>query len=172
MTKGRTNGAKIAVAMAVIAVLGAGCLKTEEFPTQPVITFKSFEVFPDSASLTISFTDGDGDIGLDQGDTLAPFNPPYDPDRPWYYNFFVDAYYLQNGVWQDPGFVLPLYYRVPDITPTGQNKALEGDIAVAINNAVLDGLQALGDTVKFEVRLADRARQMSNRVSSAAIVLP
>ena len=41
------------------------------------------------------------------------------------------------------------------ITPTGQNKALEGDISVELSPQVLP--QAPGDTVRFGVRIADRA---------------
>ncbi|MBS1583830.1 MAG: hypothetical protein JST66_16645 [Bacteroidetes bacterium] len=151
--------------MAAVLLLSS-CLKTEEFPVEPKIGFKSYGTFADSASLTISFTDGDGDIGLDQGDTLSP----YEPGSTYYHNFFVDYYRRVNGVWMLQEFPLPLYYRVPRITPTGQNKALEGDIAVAIYAAVLP--QVPGDTVRFKVRLADRALHMSNEVYSNDIIVP
>jgi hypothetical protein len=162
-----TTTAKIAGACGAFLLLNTGCLKTEEFPSEPVIEFKSFHASNDSASVVISFTDGDGDIGLDQGDTLTPFNP----GSTWFYNFFIDYYTLENGVWvaPDPPLALPLYYRVPNITPTGQNKALEGDIAVALRNPILPG--TVGDTIRLEVRLADRAQHMSNRVSSEPIVV-
>lgn len=158
-------GPKVSGAILGAAVLLAGCLKTEEFPVEPRITFKSYAQFPDSASLTISFTDGDGDIGLDQGDTLAPF----DPGSTYYHNLFLDYYRRVNGEWVLQEFTLPLYYRVPRITPTGQNKALEGDIAVALVPVVLP--QQPGDTVRFSVKLADRALHMSNTVYSDDIVV-
>lgn len=151
--------------MLLAAAMLAGCLKTEEFPVVPHITFKSYEQRPDSATLTISFTDGDGDIGLDQGDTLAPFNP----GSHWYHNFFVDYYRMENGSWVLQQFALPLYYRIPVITPTGQNKALEGDISVELSPQVLP--QAPGDTVRFGVRIADRALHESNTVHTDAIIV-
>src|SRR5690606_16504188 len=80
----RNTGTKVSATLLLAAVVLSGCLKAEEFPTVPHIAFKSYEQRPDSAELTISFTDGAGDIGLNQGDTLAPFNP----GSPWYHNFF------------------------------------------------------------------------------------
>ncbi len=146
-------------------VAATGCLKTEEFPKEPHITMKSYEQGTGSSVLTISFTDGDGDMGLAQGDTLAPYNP----GSRWYHNFFVDYYKLHNGQWVEQQFTLPLYYRIPVITPTGQNKALQGDIAVKISQQVLP--QAPGDTVRFGVQIADRALHESNRVYTGPIVV-
>ncbi len=144
-----------------MGILLSGCLKTEAFPKEPHIVFKSYVSSPDSSELTISFTDGDGDIGLDQGDTLAPYNP----GSQWYHNFFVDYYRMENGAWVLQQFALPLYYRIPVITPTGQNKALQGDITVEISPLVLPP-PAMGDTVRFGVRIADRALHESNTVFS------
>lgn len=161
----RITGTKVSGALVLTAVLFSACLKTEEFPKEPHIEFKSYEQRPDSAELTISFTDGDGDIGLNQGDTLAPYNP----GSLWYHNFFVDYYKKVNGEWQLQVFTLPLYYRIPVITPTGQNKALEGDITVQISPQVLP--QVPGDTVRFSVRIADRALNESNTVYTGSIIV-
>ncbi|MGV9013162.1 MAG: hypothetical protein ACOH13_11255 [Flavobacteriales bacterium] len=157
--------AKVSGAAMVCALLLGGCLKTEQFPVEPSIAFKSYDQNTEPARLTITFTDGDGDIGLDQGDTLAPYNP----GSVWYHNFFVDYYKKQNGAWVLQQFTLPLYYRIPVITPTGQNKALQGDIAVDIAQQVLP--QIPGDTVRFSVRIADRALHESNTVFSDAVVV-
>ncbi len=161
-TVAKVPGALLA---AMLPMLLASCLKTEEFPKEPHIAFKSYEQHADSARLTISFTDGDGDIGLDQGDTLAPFNP----GSQWYHNFFVDYYKKQGVEWVLQQFMLPLYYRIPVITPTGQNKALQGDISVKIASQVLP--QVPGDTVRFSVRIADRALHESNTVYTNTIVV-
>lgn len=159
------TGTKVSGAALLAGMLLAGCLKTEEFPAEPRVEFKSYEQFADSARLTVAFTDGDGDIGLDQGDTLAPYNP----GSFWYHNFFVDYYRRQNGEWELQQFTLPLYYRIPVITPTGQNKALQGDISVKISPQVLP--QVPGDTVRFGVRIADRALHVSNTAYTDAIVV-
>lgn len=165
MDGSRIQGSKVFGAVLAVALIASACLKTEEFPKEPHLTFKSYEQGIDSARLTISFTDGDGDIGLAPGDTLSPFNP----GSHWYHNFFVDYYKLHNGQWELQVFTLPLYYRIPVITPTGQNKTLEGDIAVEISPLVLP--QIPGDTVRFGVHIADRALNESNTVYTEAIVV-
>jgi len=159
---------KLAVVTAVSGTLLSGCLKTEEFPDEPAIAYKAFTQYGDSASIVVSFTDGDGDIGLDQGDTTGP----YAPGETFYHNFFVEYYTLENGVWSAPfEFALPLYYRVPVVTPTGQNKSLEGEIAVALKPyPTLPGTS--GDTIRYSVKLVDRALNESNLVFTEAVVVP
>lgn len=161
---------KVAGTSLVLSVLLPSCLKRDEFPPEPVIAFKSFEQFQnptpglsDSASLTISFTDGDGDVGLDASDD----QPPFDTGSEYYHNLFVDMDRMTNGAWVPFEFdddVKP-YYRIPRITPTGQNKALEGEIAIA-----LKPWPYVVDTVRFHVRMFDRALHESNTVTSGAFV--
>ena len=163
------NTAKVVGGFALGTLLLSGCLKPEKFPPEPAIIFKSFEQFPDSASLTISFTDGDGDIGFGQSDTL----PPFHFSGSYYYNIILDYYLLEAGTWE---FKYPIGARIPVITPTGQNKALEGEIARAIEmiappwyGGLTDADQ--GDTIRFDVRIIDRALHTSNTVSTGNIVL-
>ncbi|MEO8587841.1 MAG: hypothetical protein ABI432_00590 [Flavobacteriales bacterium] len=152
---------KVALGAALSSLLFIGCLKQDEFPKEPKVVFKSFEQFGDSSSLTISFTDGDGDVGLDAYDTA----PPFDTSSVYYYNLFLEYDYLDNGEWTRVNFPLPLYYRIPRITPTGQNKALEGEIAVAIKPWPI----LPNDTIRFSVHMVDRALHESNTVVSDAI---
>lgn len=163
----KSSVAKVALLLAVIGVLASGCLKTEKFPVEPTVAFKSFEFFGDSASLTISFTDGDGDIGLDPTDISAPF----DTGSFYYYNLFLREQELVSGEWNDVQFEDSIFYRVPRITPTGQNKALEGEIAVAIDPFPLF-VTGNSDTVRFSVELVDRALHLSNRVLTNNILVP
>ncbi|HQW85680.1 MAG TPA: hypothetical protein PLH93_00770 [Flavobacteriales bacterium] len=160
-----TISSKVAGALALL-LLTAGCQRTEEFPVEPRIELKSFTTHGDSASLVITFTDGDGDIGLGQGDTL----PPYDV-APWFYNLFLDYEEKQNGVWVRPALLLPLYYRVPVITPSGQDKTLEGELAVALTPWPTIPNTPF-DTVRYVVKLVDRALHESNTITTGPIVLP
>jgi hypothetical protein len=154
---------KVAV---VAAVLGTGCLKSEEFPIEPRLTFKRFDLFGDSASVVVSFTDGDGDVGLNASD----LQPPFDTGSVYYNNLFLEYYEMRNGEWVRPTLLLPYNYRIPRITPTGQNKALEGDIAVAIKPWPIAPPQF--DTVRFSVRMYDRALHESNTVFTDPAKLP
>ncbi|MBL7963053.1 MAG: hypothetical protein JNM31_04325 [Flavobacteriales bacterium] len=155
---------KIAALSAALVLLLSACLKTEEFPIEPRVSFKEFNVVGDSGSVVITFTDGDGDIGLDQGDTL----PPHAPGQTYYHNLFVRYDKWVEGAWQEVVFALPLYYRVPVVTPTGQNKSLDGEIAVALTPWPISP-SFVGDTIRFRVKLVDRALHVSNEAISDAI---
>lgn len=155
--------AKVVLALMAGGSLMAGCLEPEKFPDEPRITFKEFRQFGDSASLVIAFTDGDGDLGLDPSDT----QPPFDSASTYYFNLFLEYDELRNGEWVRPPLLLPYYYRIPRITPTGQNKALDGEIAVAIKPWPITVPPF--DTVRFSAMLVDRALNESNVEVTPAI---
>ena len=55
-------------------LLLCGCLPDPMFPDEPTLSFDSFEAMDNgTATMTLGFTDGDGNVGLSQGDTLPPF---------------------------------------------------------------------------------------------------
>ncbi len=151
----------MAVALAVVAV---GCFPKEQFPVEPRIADPVLVQFNDSASLTISFTDGDGDIGLNASDV----QPPFDTGSTFYHNLFLEYEELRNGEWVRPTLLLPFYYRIPRITPAGQNKALEGEISVALKPwPIIPGNPY--DTVRFTVKLVDRGLNQSNTETTPAV---
>lgn len=152
----------------LFALLLVGCLKTEEFPSTPSITLDAFEPNSDgSATLKLLFTDGDGDIGLNPGDTLAPF----DINSPYYYNLFVRYYERKNGIWTlIPINNPPLSYRTPVVTPTGQNKSLNGSITVDLS--LYYDPNSTFDTIRLDVKLLDRALNESNIVEIGPLIKP
>ncbi|MBL0128374.1 MAG: hypothetical protein IPP83_13180 [Flavobacteriales bacterium] len=159
---------KVAGGILALGLLSPGCIKRDSFPAEPAIKYKSFAVFGDSASLTISFTDGDGDVGLDASDNTSPFNT----GSPYYYNLFVDYDDLQNDIWVPIVFAVPLKYRIPRITPTGQNKALEGEIAVALRPwPLIPQPTGTVDTIRLSVRMYDRALHESNSTVSPTFLI-
>lgn len=166
MRVSRHTAAKLAVLAALAGGALSGCRKAEEFPEEPIIVFKSFETFGDSASLTVSFTDGDGDIGLDDADN----QPPFDSGSTYYFNLFVEYSELRADGWHPVSFEVPLYYRIPRITPTGQNKVLEGDLSVAIDPLPLF-TSGQYDTIRYSVHIVDRALHVSNTVQTSDIIL-
>lgn len=71
------------VALVVFFGLGiASCVSPPDYPDTPEISFKKIESTRivkqtgsyDTVSVTISFKDGDGDLGLDDSDTGFPFS--------------------------------------------------------------------------------------------------
>ena len=77
----------------------AACQEKVEYPIEPKIAYEGMAYVIDADStltgevvLSISYTDGDGDLGLDDADTLYPFGP----NDPHYYNLIID-YMKWNG---------------------------------------------------------------------------
>lgn len=139
--------------------------KPEECENEvPEITFKEFIQFPDSSgTLKIDFIDCDGDIGLTDADTF----PPYDK------NLLLTYFEMVDGQWEEIDLgEFAFEYRIPPITPDGQSKVLEGEIAVDINPLYFDPFSPNSDTVKFEVVLRDQAKNESNKVSTGTIIVP
>jgi hypothetical protein len=124
----------------------------------------------DSASLVISFTDGDGDIGLRQSDTTGNFSST----NYFHHNLFVEYYEKDDALGWVRGKTLAgddinFLYRVPYLTPNGNNKALKGEIAVTIEPTYYNPFSTQSDTIMFKISLADRNLNVSNVVESGVI---
>ena len=157
---------KIAFILVLFSILFA-CKKREEFSDIPYLEFTKYEI-KDSidalgnitklCELHLFFTDGDGDIGLFEEDTIAPFN----------YNLFVNYFEMKNDSLQQIIDTLnpPYHIRIPNLTPTGQNKSLKVDLKYDVDITYRNS-----DTIKFELKLFDRALNESEWVSSSLIIL-
>ncbi len=150
----------------------AACIPVEDLPPEPAITFESFNQEANGATLTIGFTDGDGNIGLEQGDTTGVNCPD---DCIYYWNLFCEYYEFQDGEsqhieihWTDDNSI-PFYYRIPRAEPTGQNPALIGEIAI---DMPFYSLPSDYDTARFEIKLVDRDLNESNTVLTSVFVKP
>lgn len=159
------NYISLLVVLFVISI--TSCVKEKQFPPQPLIEFEKFVSYGnDSADCFIKFRDGDGDIGLFSGDAVS------EDDLKMKYLFKGP-----NGVFTpvDSSFgtiqfdTLFYSYRVPNITPDGQYKALDGQIKIKLRTAPLFGPHAI---VKFEITLKDRAGNKSNMVTTNEITVP
>ena len=162
-------------------LLFSTCRRFEDFPIEPEIEFDNFQLLynedlgvTDRGILMISYTDGDGDLGLDANDTLPPYN--YNGD--YYYNMVIDYYEKQNGKWELVPLVSPnpdtgendtltFSVRIPNLTPSSGNQAIKGLIqdTMYIYNPLSDF-----DTIKFSVYIIDRALHISNTVETNEIV--
>jgi hypothetical protein len=183
------NKLYVFVSVAVLVpVLFYGCKGNEIYPIVPSITLKDVEVLykPDNTdsllTLVISYKDGDGDIGLDPGDTFPPYNsnslgppPNYPNTNRFYNNVWIDYYQKINGAYSRPMVpfttdTIAFDVRVTNLTPEGSHKAIRGDISVLF--AALDqGYIGRSDTIKLKVRLVDRALHVSNEIETPDLYL-
>ena len=106
--------------------------------------------------LHLYFTDGDGDIGLFDEDTIPPFD----------YNLVVNYFEMYNDSLQQINVTPPYHIRIPNLTPAGQNKSLKVDVKYDVDITYRNS-----DTIKFELKLFDRALNESEWVSSGVIFI-
>jgi len=164
------------VVIVVGLMLSYSCKKPDEYPVVPAISFKSIyatkdaQGYDDSIYVVISFTDGDGDLGLYPVES-GMNDPKFDiPTGPYYNNFFATVFEQDNGIWDTlriNGLIIPKNSRIPYMTPNGANKALKGEI---LRKFEVPPFRS-NDTVRYNIFIYDRALHQSNTVTTSAIVL-
>lgn len=164
----------------------AACKKKEIYSVIPLIEYKTAHFYQNAEGvdtlmvLVFSFKDGDGDIGLTQADTSAPFNPVLDPVNnnklinPYYNNLYIDYFELVNGTYQSlktpfGNDTLRYPFRFESLTPEGRHKAIRGDIEVGISPVPL-AYNPQSDTVMYRFFIYDRALHKSNIAESPALI--
>ena len=159
-------------AFLVITASLMGCYKEPTFELKPVIGFGSLrkeiriDAFTgskkDSLILTISYQDGDGDLGLNEKEK-ATAEVKND------YNYLIRLFRKRRGVFQEfvPSVPYSGYFlRLRNDTKSGP---IEGNISYSIDFP--HPFTPLKDSLKFQVTIKDRAGNLSNTVESSVIVL-
>lgn len=172
------NMRRILAALLIAVFILPSCLKRDEFSDIPIIEYKSISQFENSLIVRFSFTDGNGDIGLKEDEDYYPFGPC----DPHYKNLVVDPYRTVEGEFILARKVVPsdcgpdsittfdtvgYDQRIKYIVPETRDKTLEGDIEVTLNE-VLEEFP--NDTIKFKLRLYDRALNASNEIETEVVI--
>jgi hypothetical protein len=154
---------------AITAYLLSGCVEKEQYPLIPVIKYAGFMVdttaqgYDSIGIVTITYTDGDGDLGLDSTDTAEPY----------LYNYYFTFMQMKEGVLQPvelPDSTINFNARIPILTPSGKNKNISGEISRTLE--LYQAWSALSsDTIGFEIYVKDRALNVSNIVQSPLYIL-
>ena len=174
------------IGLFLMALAVFSCQKKVEYPVEPKIAYEGFTYLmnPDSTFsgqgvISFSYTDGDGDLGLDDSDTL----PPFGFNDTYYYNMVIDYLKSENGVFvktpllsphvpTGPADTLVLFdtvtfnARFKRLRDSEEPKAISGtmDYKLTVQNPF-----SPNDTVKFEIRILDRALHESNVIQTEAI---
>ena len=174
----------------------SSCLREPEYSTTPAISFSRIDNIRipakqaggqvlDSVRLTINYQDGDGDLGL-TSDELK--NPPYDfqnGTNRFNKNFFVEPYVknTRTGKYEpltsvgvpSPGVYAAGQYNgtFPHLTTDTDTKAapIKGTITYAPIAFGLGDVFVPGQTVRFQISIADRALHVSNTITTDSIVI-
>ena len=156
-------------------ILLLSCSREQTYPVVPYLEFKDFAVSSDYSQglFTVKFTDGDGDVGLDDTD----INPPFDTSNYYYDNYFINVFVKKNGKYdyftvlntQTQNYDTILFkYRIARIAPVSSNGSLKGEIQTVIDISLM-APYLKSDTVIFKAFLYDRALHKSNVVQSNEI---
>ena len=125
----------------------------------PTAEYVDLVTHGDTATITLSFKDCDGDLGLLPSDTTAPYE----------FNLFLEYYQLKNGVWEVVGpLPTPYYYRIPVLETSGNSIITEGEIDISLIPYYLPGYS---DTIKYQIYIVDKALNQSNTIETYILVV-
>jgi len=134
----------------LIILLLFSCKKDDAFSKTPIIEFKSItpstaQEYVDEINITISYTDSDGDLGENNPDV---------------YNLFVLD--NRNGI--------EYKFRIPELTPNGNEISIEGNFNIKINGSGITN-SSTSQQVNYNIYVIDRAGNSSNTVSTSSITI-
>jgi len=147
------------IAVLFVIFLFAACIKKKSFSDVPEIKLVDFKVFShqensknkaDSAYVTISFTDGDGDLGNPDSNALS---------------MFLDYYEDQGSGFVYNNLTYSIY--IPNLSPEGNNKAIEGTIQQKLNVPFYNEKSIY--PYKYKIYVVDRAGHKSNVVETQSL---
>ena len=174
------------IALLLLLLAAFSCQKKVEYPVEPRIAYEGFtylfnadSTFSGEGVVSFSYTDGDGDLGLDESDTLYPFGF-HDAH---YYNLEIDYLKCVNGVFvktpllsphvpTHPGDTLVLYdtvtfnARFKRLRDSEEPNAISGTMEYKLT---VQNPFSPDDTIKFEIHILDRALHESNGIQTEPI---
>lgn len=139
-----------AVIVALISALPS-CKKDTGISPVPSISFDSISPNPaikyrDTILIVISYTDGDGDLGIDSADVK---------------NLFVTD--SRNNVVSE--------FRIPQLAPTGATIAIQGNLDVVLPPQIFINDNDSTETVSYSLYIVDRAGHKSNTITTKSLVI-
>ena len=134
----------------LVVILLFSCKKEEEISTTPIIEFESIspttaQEYTDDIIITISYADADGDLGEN--------NPDID-------NLFVED--NRNNI--------VYHFRIPELTPSGSDIAIQGNFNIMINGTGVTN-DSPAQQVDYTIYVKDRAGNKSNTITTSKITI-
>ena len=134
----------------LILIVLFSCKKEEEVSEIPIIDFESIspntaQEYTDDIIITISYTDGDGDLG---------------ENNPDIHNLFVED--NRNGI--------EYKFRIPELSPSGSTITIEGNFNITINGTGITD-ESSSQKVDYSIYVKDRAGNTSNKVTTSSITI-
>ncbi|MGP1445975.1 MAG: hypothetical protein ACTTKO_00390 [Candidatus Limimorpha sp.] len=170
----------IPIVVAASLLLFCACRKRVEYLTGPQISYGGFQYiigedssFTGEGILSLGYTDGDGDLGLDESDSIFPFGPM----DAHYYNLIIDYRKYQHGDFVSTPLLswnavtqsydtITFNARFKRLLDTEESKPISGTIEYKM---LIQNPLSQGDTIRFAVKIFDRALHESNTVITETI---
>lgn len=143
---------RLSVLISILSLFNLSCkddlIKTGD--PQPKIQFVSINPnsviqFQDSVVITISYEDGDGDLGDYSADSLS-----------------ISV--------RDTRLLKSDFYHLQPLAPMDANVKIKGQLDIKLKNLFLLG-QGKTEQTQFEIKLKDRKQHWSNTVITSSIVI-
>jgi hypothetical protein len=165
----------------------SGCVDIPDFSSTPAIWYNSIsqETIEDEVSgvvtttevvtITIDFEDGDGDLGASSAQIQDDkFRAEYAKVPGWGIpaNYELVTMIKQpNGTWKETIFPEDRNQMFPDLKPDGKRGPIKGKLDLKV--PFPKGRTSVQRTVKYKVRIIDRAFHISNQtVATDEVVVP
>ena len=169
-----SNSLRLLTICVLVGLLSSSCRKPVRFPKELYLEFVSLTVIDngtfvdEKAKLVLYFTDGDGNIGLDE--TFD--RPPFDTGSVYYNNFFVNYYAKRNGEFVLFPEISDFFKaRLPRFLSSDTPEPLEGEIERILDVRNIQLTAPAIDTIKFECWIVDRDLNESNHVFTNEIIV-
>lgn len=171
-----TRDLKLFSSILVLLIICFACNSDPAYPEIPEINLESVKVYKNRLGkdsmiiLNIKYTDGDGDLGLDENDTMPPFNF----GNIGFYNLTIGYEAKKDNNWQK--IIIPLSsdtiqfnQRFVRLNKTNKTKTILGNMEVRIPASPYPGIKP--DTIRLICRMSDRKLHYSKTVISSEINL-
>ena len=173
----KVRGLYLLFLMFIAGIMFFSCRKKPIYPSEPEIEYINFLKYgnpanPDSVELVVSFTDNEGDIGLEQSDTL-PIGI-FSPGNFWMIYFYWDTTGIDHwSAWDanpsTPAIdTLKVSYRVPPVLPDGDpSEPMKG--LIAVKQAPFFKIH---NKIYYKVYMYDKAKHKSNVIDTPPLTFP
>ncbi len=180
---GFANTMKKYLSLLLASALCWACVQSPEYDNTPTIEFQDIKKFTvndsflgkkDSVVITLFFKDGDGDLGISpatiKADSvlLKTYKNSFKED---YYNYLLKTFRSKKGNFLDisGSSLVQQNGRFPRLRTDGRADPIDGFLYYSLD--VPAAFSPKNDTLRFEIKVKDRAFNTSNPVVTKFIVL-
>jgi hypothetical protein len=153
------------------------CCNTDPiYPAIPEIEMGSVRIYKNRLGkdsmviLKINYKDGDGDLGLNESDSLPPFNF----GNIGFYNLKIDYKVWENNTWKK--IIIPqtndtvqFHQRFLRLNNTDKAKTVLGTMEIRIPASPYPGIKP--ETIQLSCQMTDRKLHYSNPITTSDIIL-